>query len=157
MKSLRALLAQYEGFMSDDKIIEEYFVQNDLEDEAVQMISRLLQRKNEKLQKAIDYARTWAPSLPDASAFCKDKETAWLLNKIQMFAALGLSLDTATELKAKAQEIIPTIEVPKMFFLPVIGYLRQYGIYFKDNSKYTKLSQTDYPFATRKPDGFVQY
>ena len=56
-KSLRELLQQYEGFMSDLQIIEEYLVQNDLEDEAVQMISRLLQRKNEKSQKEIDCKR----------------------------------------------------------------------------------------------------
>lgn len=150
MKQLRELVQRYEGFMSDMQIVEEYLVQNDLEDEAVQMISRLLQRKNEKSQKAIDYARTWAPSLPDASQFVQDKEVARLLNKVQLLATLSIPLTSTPELLAKAREVIPTIDVPKMFFLPAVGYLQQYGICFKNSDNLSYIKDHHYTFAESK-------
>ena len=78
----------------------------------------------------------------------KDKDVAKLLNKVQLLATLSIPLTSTPELLAKAKELIPTIELPKMFFLPTIGYLQQYGIYFKGTEKLDYVSEHPYPFAT---------
>lgn len=146
MKSLQELLDQCSSFMTDMQVIQEYFVQNNLEDEAVAMIPLLLEKRKRKAEQAIDYARTWAPLVVDVSSFVKDKKVAELLNKVQLYAALSYPLDKEPALLEEAKTVVPNTDLPKMFFRPAVGYLAQYGIYFKGHECPRAEEQSGYPF-----------
>lgn len=146
MKSLYELVVDYQSILSDEEIIVKYFVENNIEDRGLTLLPKLAEEKCQKLQKELDYAKTWGCCLTDMNEVVKDKEVAKLLNRIQLHAALGKPLSESVALFAHAQETIPNIEVPRMFFMPAIGYLHKYDIHFK-NEKDIDDSRIVYPLA----------
>ena len=57
MIKLRELLNKYEGFYDDAQIITEYFVQNNMEYEAMGLIISLAKKKAEKAEKSLIISR----------------------------------------------------------------------------------------------------
>lgn len=140
-RNLLELLAQY-GNTTDPtmeaKIIEEWFTENDFEDMGLAMITRLSACKLAKVQKKLDFARSWIPSQIDLNLneeFANDKPTAYMLNQITTYCMLSMELPTS--ILEWAREHVPTMNTPKIFFLPAAKYLKEnYNIEFKDKPKF---------------------
>lgn len=139
--SLLTLLYQH-GNTTDPtmeaKIIEEWFTENDFEDMGLAMITRLSACKLAKVQKKLDFARSWIPSQIDFNLneeFANDKPTAYMLNQITTYCMLSMPLPD--DVLEWAKENIPSINVPKLFFMPTVKYLKErYNIEFKDKPEW---------------------
>ena len=139
--TLKELLFQY-GDTTDPvretKIIERWFVENDFEDLGLSMISRLSTDKIKKLQDKLSFAQCWIPNKIDVSwnkEFANDKPTADMLNHIITYCMLSLPLPD--DILEWAKENIPNINVPKLFFMPTLKYLKEkYDIEFKDKPQW---------------------
>lgn len=139
--SLLTLLYQH-GNSTDPtveaKIIEEWFVENDFEDVGLAMIPRLSARKLAKVQQKLNFAQSWIPSKVDLNLneeFANDKPTADMLNAITTYCMLSMELPTS--ILEWAREHVPTMNTPKIFFLPAAKYLKEnYNIEFKDKPKF---------------------
>ena len=139
--SLLTLLYQH-GNSTDPtveaKIIEEWFVENDFEDVGLAMIPRLSARKLAKVQQKLNFAQSWIPSKVDLNLneeFANDKPTADMLNAITTYCMLSMELPTS--ILEWAREHVPTMNTPKIFFLPAAKYLKEnYNIAFKDKPKF---------------------
>lgn len=137
MTSLKQLIEENKLFHYEDiEIIKKWFVENNFEDLGLRMIPELAAIKAGKIQEQLDYARSWIPVKIDVrNEDGIDSDTAQKLNKIITYHML--SMDLPETLLDWAKENIPKINLPKFFFMPTIGYLRdKYGIEFKDRSKW---------------------
>lgn len=135
MTSLKQLIEENKLFHYEDiEIIKKWFVENNFEDLGLRMIPELAAIKAGKIQKQLDYARSWIPVKIDLNeADGIDYDTARKLNKIITYCML--SMDLPETLLNWAKENIPKMNLPKFFFMPTIDYLRdKYGIEFKDGS-----------------------
>lgn len=141
MMTLKELLVQY-GYTTDPvkevEIIERWFVENDFEDLGLSMIARLSAEKIKKLQDKLSFAQSWIPSKIDVNCneeFVNDKSTADMLNKIITYCMLSMPLPDSVLDWAKAN--IPNINVPYIFFMPTVKYLKErYSIEFKDKPEW---------------------
>lgn len=135
MTSLKQLIEENKLFHYEDiEIIKKWFVENNFEDLGLRMIPELAAIKAGKIQKQLDYARSWIPVKIDVrNEDGIDSDTAQKLNKIVTYCML--SMDLPETLLNWAKENVPKINLPKFFFMPTIDYLRcKYGIEFKDGS-----------------------
>lgn len=139
--TLKELLIQY-GYTTDPvkelDIIEKWFVENDFEDLGLSIIARLATDKIKKLQDKLSFAQSWIPSKIDVNCneeFANDKSTADMLNKIITYCMLSMPLPDSVLDWAKAN--IPNINVPQIFFMPTVKYLKErYNIEFKDKPEW---------------------
>ena len=139
--TLKELLIQY-GHTTDPvqeaDIIKRWFVENDFEDVGLSMIPSLSAHKIKKLQDKLSFAQSWIPSKIDVNCneeFANDKSTADMLNKIITYCMLSMPLPDDILDWAKAN--IPNINVPRLFFMPTVKYLRKrYNIEFKDKPEW---------------------
>lgn len=137
MKSLKELLEENRLCHYEDiEIIKKWFTENNLEELGLKMIPELAASKSTKIQKQLDYARTWIPIKIDMNKVeGVDADTAVCLNKI--ITCCMLSMDLPEVYLEWAKENIPTMNLPKLFFMPTIGYLKdKYGIEFKDKPEW---------------------
>lgn len=137
MKSLKELLEENKLFHCEDiEIIKKWFTENDLEELGLQIVLGLAGSKSEKIQKQLNYARTWIPAKIDMNTVDGiDGDTASYLNEIIMYCML--SMDLPEILLNWAKENIPKMNLPKFFFMPTINYLKdRYGIEFKDKPEW---------------------
>lgn len=124
----------------DIHIIKEWFTKNDLEEEGIELISDLAQSKIRKLQYPLESIRNWdllLTTVQGRETFMKfgyDKKTAMNLEIIERIGLLNLDLKEC-EVYEWAKNTIPTLNVPKVFFIPTLKYLQKYDIYFKDTPK----------------------
>ena len=135
--TLKELLIQYGNTtdpVKEAEIIERWFVENDFEDLGLSMIARLSAKKIKKLQDKLSFAQSWLPSKIDVNCneeFANDKSTADMLNHIITYCMLSMPLPDSVLDWAKAN--IPNINVPQIFFMPTVKYLKErYNIEFKD-------------------------
>ena len=139
--TLKELLVQY-GYTTDTvkeaDIIERWFVENDFEDLGLSMIARLSAKKIKKLQDKLSFAQSWLPSKIDVNCnkeFANDKLTADMLNQIITYYMLSMPLPDA--ILEWAKENILNINVPRVFFMPTVKYLKErYNIEFKDKPEW---------------------
>ena len=119
-------------------IIKRWFVENDFEDVGLSMISSLSAHKIKKLQDKLSFAQSWLPSKIDVNCnkeFANDKLTADMLNRIITYCMLSMPLPDDILEWAKAN--IPNINVPRVFFMPTVKYLKdRYNIEFKDKPEW---------------------
>lgn len=135
-------LAYYVGqqrYLGEDdfQTITRYLVENDLEQEAIDLISKLAKSKAEKLASQLAVVKTWIPILPDFCASLCDAEdekyiVAHSLNQLQQCCVLDLDLSSLPILFQWAKDNIPKMKVPKFFYVPTITYLAKYEIKFKE-------------------------
>ena len=134
MKTLKEMAEMYSPVMSDMEIIQTYFIENNLETEALKLVVPLAEMKSNKIQQQLNYARTWVPNImtprtSDRGLF--DKETEKHLMSIIQYHML--SKDLPDWLLEWAKENIPNIKTPAIFFQPAKEWLEQkYGIKFKE-------------------------
>lgn len=137
MTSLKQLIEENKLFHYEDiEIIKKWFVENNFEDLGLRMIPELAAIKAGKIQKQLDYARTWIPvkiNMKNVEGI--DADTAICLNKIITYCMLSMDLPEAY--LEWARENIPKMNLPKLFFMPAVGYLTdKYGIEFKDKPEW---------------------
>ena len=139
--TLKELLVQYGNTTDPVKeadIIKRWFVENDFEDVGLSMIPSLSANKIKKLQDKLSFAQSWLPSKIDVNCneeFDNDKLTADMLNKIITYCMLSMPLPY--DIFNWAKENIPNINVPRVFFMPTVKYLKErYNIEFKDKPQW---------------------
>lgn len=139
--TLKELLIQYGNTtdpVKEAEIIKRWFVENDFEDVGLSMISSLSAHKIKKLQDKLSFAQSWIPIKIDMNCneeFANDKPTADMLNKIITYCMLSMPLPD--DIFNWAKENIPNINVPRVFFMPTVKYLRKrYNIEFKDKPEW---------------------
>ena len=118
------------------EIIELYLTLTNQEIDALDMIPRLAKSATYKIESKLDYAQSWIPSLVDTSKVNKSvtKEQGDLILKLSMYFCLGMTLPDY--IKEQAESVIPTMNTPKLIFIPMVDWLEQsYGIKFKDAEK----------------------
>ena len=117
---------------TDLQIIREYFIQNDNEEDAIQMITDLSVSKIGKLRNQLNLIKTWAHILPSEYLYENyDLKTATLLHRLEL-AYLSYGEELSNRWLEIAKERIPEIKRPGVYFNPLIEYMEQKGIKFKD-------------------------
>ena len=131
MIKLKDLIIKYDGLLSDEAIILEWFKQNNEEEKGLDMISLLAQSKIKKLQIQLDYVQTWGSSLIDMTKVLKPKEYAEKLNKIIKCQVFGF--DLPKDLLDWARQNIPKMKLPNFMFMDTVNWLKEkYGILFEE-------------------------
>lgn len=134
MIKLRELLDKYEGVYSDKELIIKYFTQNNMEYEGMSLLISLATNKASKVQKELDYIKSWIPNKVDMTKLYTCKEVGENLNRIITCQICGI--DLPTDLLGWAYENIPKMELPKLMFNDTIKWLKnKYGIEFKEYKK----------------------
>lgn len=131
MIKLKELVTKYEGLLSDEAIILEWFKQNNAEEKGIDMISLLAQSKIQKLRRELDYIQTWGSSLIDMTKVLKPKEYGEKLNKIIKCQVFGF--DLPKDLLDWARQNIPKMKLPNFMFIDTVNWLKEkYGILFEE-------------------------
>ena len=130
MKELKDYI-KYQKFsgMSDIEVITAYFVDNDIEEEAMELSHNLAKSKIEKLRTRSDIIKTWAYSIPSEYLYEKyELKTAAMLHKIELEYIIN------GEVTGKgltwAKENIPKLQQPAVYFQPCQRWLEEQGIWF---------------------------
>ena len=118
--------------MTDIQVIRRFFYLNDLEEEGVELITELSKVKIEKLKRRKQMVEDWTSYLPSKYLYENyDLEMADKLHALELdFLSHGCEL---SELRLEwARENVPNIIRPQAYFNPLIDYLEEKGIRFKD-------------------------
>lgn len=136
-KSLKELVELSRYYKTSDiEIIKSWFIENNLEEEGIKLISDLSYSKVRKLELSLSAIRSWDLLLPEIkSDECYDEETASNLNTIERMGLLNLDLTSYGNLYNWVKEHIPNINCPKTYYIPTLHYLAKYDIFFKDMPK----------------------
>ena len=118
--------------MTDIQIINTFFTMNDMEEEGLDLIYELAQSKIEKLKRKERNIEEWTSYLPSKYLYENyDLETADRLHILELdFLTHGCEL-SQSRLKW-AYENVPHITRPQAYFNPLIDYLEENGIRFRD-------------------------
>ncbi len=112
---------------SDLKLIERWFIENDMQSTGLELISKLAETQLKKVKDRLEYAQIWIP--------CVNKTKDRHLDLLQEFCILDKNLEESPILYEWAKTNIPAMEVPKIFFMPTLDYLKKYGISFKESEE----------------------
>lgn len=118
--------------MSDMEIITAYFVDNDIEEEAMEVSHNLAKAKIKKLKDRSYIIKEWAYTIP--SDYLYDNylvKTATMLHRIELDYIVNGEV-TGSRLKW-AKENIPDIKMPYVYFQPCVRWLEENGIEFKED------------------------
>ena len=133
MATLEQLVQKQKLFdMTDIQVIKMFFSINDLEEEGVELITELSKAKIEKLKHRKQMVEDWTSYLPSKYLYENyDLETADKLHALEPdFLSHGCEL---SELRLEwASESVPNTIRPQTYFNPLIDYLEEKGIGFKD-------------------------
>ena len=117
--------------MNDLQIIKNFFVMNDMEEEAIKMISELSEEKVNKLKHKLRIAKEWTAYLPSKCLYEDyDLDTADMLHSLELYFLTNDCKLAGSYLKW-AKENIPNIKLPKAYFRPLIEWMDDEGIRFK--------------------------
>ena len=116
--------------MSDIEIITSYFIDNDIEEEAMELSHNLAKSKIEKMRYRQDIIKTWAYTIPSEYLYQKYSErTATMLHRIELDYIVNGEV-TGQRLEW-AKENFPNMKMPKVYFMPCVDWLEEHGIKFK--------------------------
>lgn len=132
MKQLRDYieLQKFTG-MSDIEIITSYFIDNDMEEAAMELSHNLAKAKIEKMKHRNNIIKTWAYTIPSEYLYKKySVEVASRLHRIELdYIVNGEVTNGRLEW---AKENLPNIKEPDVYFQPCIEWLAEHGIKFKE-------------------------
>lgn len=118
--------------ISDIEVIKQFFVLNDMEEQAIDLISELSKSKVRKLKQKNYMAEEWVTILPSKYLYEKyDLEVADRLHMMELDFLLNGGELSKKKLKW-AKENVPNIKEPNPYFRPLIDYLEENGIKFKE-------------------------
>lgn len=124
--------------MSDIQIIKTFFDKNDMEEEGMDLITELSKIKVEKLKRKERMVREWTSYLPSKYLYENyELDIADRLHTLELdYLSNGCKL---SEKRLKwAKENIPNIERPKVYFNPLVEWLDEKGIRFKNEKPIEK-------------------
>lgn len=117
--------------MSDVEIITSYFIDNDIEEEAVELSYNLAKAKIEKMKHRQSRIQNWAYYIPSEYLYEKySLKTATMLHRIELDYIVNGEV-TKGRLEW-AKENIPNIKKPAVYFTPCMDWLEEQGIKFKE-------------------------
>ena len=122
---------KYSG-MSDMQVIRTFFEMNDLEEEGMDLITKLSKSAIEKLKCKERMVKEWFSKLPSMYLYENyDLEIADSLHNLELdFISNGGELSDGWFEWAK--ENLPEINRPKIYFNPLVEWLNAKGINFKE-------------------------
>ena len=120
--------------MSDIEIITSYFIDNDIEEEAMELSHNLAKAKIEKMKQRQNIIKTWTYTIPSEYLYENYPiEIATRLHRIELdYIVNGEVTDIRLEW---AKENIPNLKMPEVYFFPCVDWLEEQGIKFKDADK----------------------
>ena len=133
MTTLKELVddQKWNGF-SDVEVIKQFFVLNNMEEQAIDLISELSKSKVRKLKRKNYMAEEWITMLPSAELYkMYDLKTADRLHMLELDYLVNGGELSENKLKW-AKENVPNIKEPNPYFRPLIDYLEEKGIKFKE-------------------------
>lgn len=119
--------------MAPLEIIAKYLIETNQEAEALTIIPKLAKDKSDKIQRQLDYARSWIPFKVDTYKCNKNvtRPQAKMLETLTDYYCLGM--DIPEKYIEEVKEVIPNMETPTVVFIPMVEWLRdKYNIMFKD-------------------------
>lgn len=141
--SLKEMVEMYGHCMSDSDIIWHYFADNEIEDEAIKMISDLssnaIKRKREGLRMVSSYALMISSNFGNIQK-CYGENAQDMLDIMMWYITTVMVSEEEPEIPESITNImekIPCINMPNgaMFFQPCLEWLHNKGIYFKNERK----------------------
>lgn len=133
MTTLKELIDNQElTGMSDVQIITSFFTLNDMEEEGMDLIQELTRSKIKKMKQKHKLAEEWASCLPSKYLYENyDLDTAYKLHNLEIdFLVNGGELSDG--FLFWASENIPKIAQPMAYFNPLVDWLNDKGIRFKE-------------------------
>ena len=124
--------------MTDIQIIKTFFDKNNMEEEGMDLITELSKIKVEKLKHKERMVKEWTSYLPSKYLYENyDLDIADRLHALELdYLSNGGELSKSRLEWAK--ENLPNIELPKCYFNPLIEWLDNKGIRFKDEKPIEK-------------------
>ena len=118
--------------MSDIQVIKTFFDLNNMEEEGIEMITELSKTKVEKLKHKHNVAETWVCMLPSKYLYEHyDLDIADKLHNLELnYLVNGGELSGG--FLEWAKENVPNIIRPQSYFNPLVDWLKDKGIRFKD-------------------------
>lgn len=120
--------------MSDMEIIIQYFIDNDMEEEAMNICHKLANSKIQKMKDREHIVREWAYTIPSDYLYKNYPiEIATMLHRMALdYIINGEVTDSRLEW---ARENVPNIERPLAYFQPCIKWLEEKGIEFMEDEE----------------------
>ena len=117
--------------MNDMEIITQYFIDNDMEEEAMELSHNLAKAKINKMRHRQDIIKTWSYTIPSEYLYEKYPiDIATMLHRIELdYIVNGAVTNKRLEW---ARENLPNIKEPDVYFQPCINWLAERCIKFKD-------------------------
>lgn len=129
--------------MSDIQIIKTFFDLNDMEEEGMDLIHELTKTKVAKLKHKEIIVREWTSHLP--SDYLYENYPLDIASNLHILELdyLSYGCELSNSRLKWAEENIPNIKMPKVYFRPLIEWLDDKGIRFKgekplENKIFTK-------------------
>ena len=120
--------------MSDMEIITSYFIDNDMEEEAMEITHSLAKAKITKMKQNEWFVKTWTYTLPSEYLYNNyPVKVATMLHRIELDYIVNREV-TNSRLEW-AKENIPNLKMPEIYFFPCIDWLKEQGIRFKDDEE----------------------
>lgn len=141
--SLKEMVEMYSYYMSDIDIIRHYFADNEIEDEAIKMISDLssnaIKRKREGLRMVSSHALMISSNFGYIQK-CYGENAQDMLDIMMWYITTVMVSEEEPEIPESITNImekIPCINMPNgaMFFQPCLEWLHNKGVYFKNERK----------------------
>lgn len=121
--------------MSDMEVITQYFIDNDMEEEAMELSHNLAKAKIEKMKHRQRIVKEWTYHIPSEYLYKKySLDIATSLHRIELDYIVNGEV-TGARLEW-AKENIPNITLPEVYFFPCVDWLAKQGIKFKDSNNY---------------------
>lgn len=124
--------------MSDIQVIKTFFDMNNMEEEGIDLITELSKTKVDKLKRKERMVKEWTSYLPSKYLYENyDLDIADKLHTLELdYLSNGGELSKGR--LEWARENLPNIELPKCYFNPLIEWLDDKGIRFKDEKPIEK-------------------
>ena len=124
--------------MSDIQIIKTFFDMNDMEEEGMDLITELSKTKIAKLKRKERMIEEWTSYLPSKYLYENyDLDIADRLHTLEL-DYLSHGGELSKRRLEWARENLPNIELPNCYFNPLIEWLDDKGIRFKDEKPIEK-------------------
>ena len=132
MITLKEVEEQRWNDASDIEVIKQFFALNDMEEQAIDLISELSKSKVRKLKQKNYMAEEWVTILPSKYLYEEyDLDTADRLHMLELDYLMNGGELSKNKLRW-ARENAAYIKEPNPYFRPLIDYLEENGIKFKE-------------------------
>lgn len=133
MKTLKQLMAEY-PILTDIEIIKQYFIDNNMETQAIDLMRELSVERLRKVEHENAVIKgNVLMFIPTHQTTTWSKQLQSAVERATLYTMIHEELPESL-LQYLAQEI-PKYELPKLFYLDLYTKLKEKGIYFKGDEK----------------------